>query len=108
MATGIESAKPARVRIVDAFRELLRHLPPHQVRVAGHYALATVETLRPGKWRPDPELQPRPGHMGVLVVDGLMTRDVVLGATVATELVGRGDMLRPADYDGADAPVRST
>jgi hypothetical protein len=43
--------------------------------------------------------------MGVLVVDGLMTRDVVLGSTVATELVGHGDILRPADYDGVGAPV---
>jgi CRP/FNR family transcriptional regulator, cyclic AMP receptor protein len=105
MAMSIETTKAPRVRIADAFPDLLRHLPPDQARVAGHYALATIETLQPGKWRPDPELQPQPGHMGVLVVDGLMTRDVVLGATVATELVGRGDVLRPADHDGAVAPV---
>src|SRR4051812_49796902 len=32
-------------------------------------------------------------------------RDVVLGDTVATEIVGRGDILRPAEHDGAAAPV---
>jgi CRP/FNR family transcriptional regulator, cyclic AMP receptor protein len=94
-----------RVRIADAFPQLLRHLPPDQAQVAGHYALATIETLQPGPWRPDPALQPRPGHMGVLVIDGLMARDVHLGSSVATELVGRGDILRPADHDGGDAPV---
>jgi hypothetical protein len=93
------------VRVADAFPDLLQALAPDQARVAGHYALATVETLRPGKWRPDPALQPQPGHMGLLVVDGLMSRDVVLGETIATELVGRGDILRPADYDGTAAPV---
>jgi CRP-like cAMP-binding protein len=41
----------------------------------------------------------------VLIVDGLLTRGVVLGQTVATELVGRGDILRPGDHDGAAAPV---
>jgi CRP/FNR family transcriptional regulator, cyclic AMP receptor protein len=105
MTTSVESTRRPRIRIADAFPELLSHLPPEKARVAGHYALATVETLRPGKWRPDPDLQPQPGHMGVLVVEGLMTRDVVLGETVAAELVGRGDVLRPADHDGAVAPV---
>src|ERR671928_26807 len=61
MTTRVETSKPPRVRIADAFPELLSHLPPDQARVAGHYALATVETLRPGKWRPDPDLQPEPG-----------------------------------------------
>ena len=103
-ATGRHAAAP-RVRIADAFPEMLRHLPPEQAQTAGHYALATIETLKPGPWRPDPGLQPQPGHLGVLVVDGLMTRNVQLGNTVATELVGRGDILRPADYDGSSAPV---
>ena len=98
-------ASGARIRVAEAFPELTRHLPPDQARIAGHYALATIEELRPGQWQPHPSLQPQPGHMGVLVVEGLMTRDVVLGNTVATELVGRGDILRPADYDGAAAPV---
>lgn len=97
--------KTPRIRVADAFPDLTRHLPPDQARIAGHYALATIETLRPGQWSPDPSLQPRPGHMGLLIIDGLMTRDVALGNTVATELVGRGDILRPVDFDGANAPV---
>jgi CRP/FNR family cyclic AMP-dependent transcriptional regulator len=32
-------------------------------------------------------------------------RDVVLGETVATEIVGRGDILRPTQHEGSGAPV---
>src|SRR5919202_6821841 len=37
--------------------------------------------------------------IGVLVVDGLLLRDVRLGETTTTELVGRGDVLGPPDHD---------
>lgn len=102
---GNSAVAGARIRMADAFPELTRRLPEDQQRIARHYALATVETLRTGQWRPQPSMSPRPGDLGVMVVDGLMTRDVVLGQTVATELVGRGDVLRPEDQDGVDAPV---
>ena len=46
-----------------------------------------------------------PGHLGLLVLDGLLSRDVILDKPLAAELVGQGDLLRPSDRDGADAPV---
>src|SRR4051794_4869475 len=94
-----------RISVVDALPELAHDLDAEQQRLARQYALATVETLKPGLWQPREELQPEPGHLGLLVLDGLLTRDVVLGETLATELVGRGDILRPVDHDGQDAPV---
>src|SRR5438045_3391058 len=42
---------------------------------------------------------------GLPVIEGILTREVVLGSTVATEIVGRGALLRPADHDGENAPV---
>src|SRR5918911_4150214 len=94
-----------RIRVIDAFPDLAHQLDPEQERLARHYALATLEVLEPGRWQPRQELDPDPGHLGLLVLDGLLTRDVVLGETLATELVGRGDVLRPSDHDGQDAPV---
>lgn len=101
----LTSPPEQRVRVADAFPELVRTLDPEQQRLVRQYALATLDVLAPGLWHPRRELQPEPGHLGLLVLDGLLTRDVVLGETLATELVGRGDILRPADYDGQDAPV---
>jgi CRP/FNR family cyclic AMP-dependent transcriptional regulator len=94
-----------KVRVVDAFPELAEPLDPEQQLLARRYAIATLEVLPPGLWQPRRELQPEPGHLGLLVLEGLLTRDVVLGETLATELVGRGDILRPVDHDGQDAPV---
>jgi hypothetical protein len=94
-----------RIPVADALPELIQHLDEGQAQTARRHALATLDTLSPGQWRPGPELAARPGDIGLLIVDGLMTRDVLLGQTVATELVGHGDLLRPGDHDGSSAPV---
>src|SRR2546421_3843894 len=93
------------IRVVDAFPELVRDLDDERAELARRHALATLEALTPGTWQPDLDIQRAPGHLGLLVIDGLLTRDVALGSTVATEIVGRGDILRPADHDGESAPV---
>src|SRR3954449_2494795 len=104
--TLMQNATSARkVRVIDAFPEMADQLDPEQERLARQYALATLEGVPPGLWHPRRTLQREPGHLGLLVLDGLLTRDVVLGETLATELVGRGDVLRPIDHDGQDAPV---
>jgi hypothetical protein len=36
-----------------------------------------------------------PSHLGLLVVDGVLARDVSLPGSVATELLGAGDVIRP-------------
>ena len=94
-----------KVRVADAFPDLLAELGPEDQRLVRQYAVATLETVPAGLWHPRRELEPDPGRLGLLVLEGLLTRDVVLGETLATELVGRGDILRPADHDGQDAPV---
>src|SRR5689334_53783 len=102
MLTGNREQK---VRVVDVFPDLADALDAEEQRVLRQYAVANALELPPGLWQPRRELQPEPGHLGLLVLGGLLTRDVVMGETLATELVGRGDVLRPADHDGQDAPV---
>ncbi len=49
-----------------------------------------------GDWGPaDPS-----GHLGLLVVEGLLLREVRLLGTCSAELIGHGDLLRPWDVDG--------
>jgi CRP/FNR family cyclic AMP-dependent transcriptional regulator len=36
-----------------------------------------------------------PQHLGLLIVDGIVTREVSLGDTVSAELLGTGDLIRP-------------
>ena len=94
-----------RLRVADALPEILEHLDPEQERVARNHLVAPVLVVERGRWTPRAELQPQPGHLGLLVLDGLLTRDVLIESTLATELCGRGDLLRPADHDGKDAPL---
>jgi hypothetical protein len=36
-----------------------------------------------------------PSHLGLLIAEGVLAREVVLGDTVSTELLGPGDIVRP-------------
>src|SRR3954470_8233129 len=94
----------SRSSLLDEFPELERALPAEERGAARARAIADVERLAAGPWRPV-AVESEPGDLGVMVLGGLMMRHVVLGQTVATELVGRGDVLRPATHDGAGAPV---
>ena len=95
----------ALIRVADAFPEAVGNLDPERSELARRHALAMLDALAAGRWQPPMEVQDQPGHLGLLVVEGLLTRDVVLGGATATEIVGRGDILRPADHDGESAPV---
>jgi CRP/FNR family transcriptional regulator, cyclic AMP receptor protein len=99
-----QRVKAERIRLIDAFPELVPELDDEQLRLASRYTL-TSWLLAAGPWKPGDPPEPGPGHLGLLVVDGLLTREVVLGEALATELVGRGDLLWPAGHDGLQAPV---
>jgi CRP/FNR family transcriptional regulator, cyclic AMP receptor protein len=46
------------------------------------------------------------GHVGLLVVDGVLARELVLGDTVSTELLGPGDVIRPLAAEHAAELLR--
>jgi len=46
------------------------------------------------------------GDLGLLVLDGLLMRDVTFARAACTELLGRGDLLRPWDWEREVVTVR--
>ena len=98
-------ATTTTVRLIDELPELAAGLDEENRVLARRHAVASCIELRRGQWQGSPEIQREPGHLGLLIVDGFLVRDVHLGHKVAAELVGRGDLLRPADHDGDEAPV---
>ncbi|MGZ4431149.1 MAG: hypothetical protein ACXVYV_05815, partial [Gaiellales bacterium] len=92
------SAVPRRVRVAEALPEIIEHLEPEQQEIARRQLVAELIVARTGSWRPQVPTN-RPGHLGLLVLDGLLSRDVILEKPLATELVGQGDLLRPSDRD---------
>jgi CRP/FNR family cyclic AMP-dependent transcriptional regulator len=54
-----------------------------------------VHTLDAGPWDADKLAAASPGHVGMLVLDGVLAREVLVSDTVSTELLGPGDVIRP-------------
>lgn len=83
-----------RVRVFEEAPELLQQVDDGE---ASSVRRLTTQMLRlePGVWQVklrDHELR---GHLGLLVLDGLLTRQVVIGEATCAELLGGGDVLRP-------------
>ena len=54
-----------------------------------------VTALAVGEWDGSRLAATDPENVGLLVLDGVMAREVVVGDTVSTELLGPGDIVRP-------------
>ena len=87
------------VAILDVDPDLAQDMAPERAAAARAHAVAAVDTLTPGEW-PDAALDigdPR-GAIGLLVIDGILARDLGLGGTSFIELIGEGEILRPWDH----------
>jgi hypothetical protein len=89
------------VRVLDEDPDLAHALEPGALAEARLKALAPLLALDRGEWRP-PSRPRHPGRdLGLLVLAGLLRRDVELAGRTASELLGPEDLLRPWD-DGPE------
>lgn len=100
------------LRVLDADPELGEGLSPEEFREAHHHAVAELRALDTGQWDPRPEDYGVNGSasgslLGLLIVEGLVLRDVGFARSVCAELLGPGDLVRPWDEDRryASAPM---
>jgi CRP/FNR family transcriptional regulator, cyclic AMP receptor protein len=86
------------VRVLERDPDLAADLRPEQVaRAREELVAALVEAdwrERSGSWAIGDR------GLGLLVVDGLLLREVRILSTSSGELLGAGDLLRPSDVDG--------
>jgi len=96
--------------LLDLDPDLGRDLPPDRRRAARQHLAPRVATLDRGPWSPDRVRTGGPGHLGVLIVDGLLARELLAHDVASMELLGPGDVLRPwsesADSELLEAVVR--
>jgi len=59
-----------------------------------------VTSFPVGEWDGSRLADADPTHLGLLLAEGVLAREVVLGDTVSTELLGPGDILRPWHIEG--------
>lgn len=94
------------VALVEVDVELAECIPPGDLEAARRQLLAATLELPLGVW--DPENLARATHdsvVGVLVIEGLLTRSVTLAGRTTGEIVGVGDILRPWDVEEGVPPV---
>jgi len=103
IATLSELSPP--IHLLDVDRELAGLLSASQAEAARQAILAPVLELPPGPWLPPIDGPPHPAELGYVVLEGLLIRDIELVSRRAGELLGRGDVLRPSEHDGEDAPL---
>jgi CRP/FNR family transcriptional regulator, cyclic AMP receptor protein len=89
--------------LLDLDPDLGRELPPDRCHAARRELAVRVATLERGPWSPE-RVETSHGHLGVLVVSGLLARELLAHDVASMELLGPGDVLRPWG-DSADAEL---
>ena len=91
------------VRVFDEEPDLLRGLDDATADLLRRRAISPKLWVDAGPWSPAADDRRFEGAVGLLVVDGLLTRTLELDGRRCPELVGAGDVLRP--WDEAEASV---
>jgi hypothetical protein len=96
------------VRVAEADPDLVGGLERDLASAAAHHLVARVVALPVGTWPQPPQFaQDFTGWLGMLVLSGLLVREVDLNGLCCCELLGPGDLLRPWEEDGPDAALQS-
>jgi hypothetical protein len=75
-------------------------LPDDRRELAERELRVRVTTFPIGEWDAARLADADPTHLGLLLVEGVLAREVVLEDTVSTELLGPGDIVRPWHIEG--------
>lgn len=94
----------ATIRLLDVDPELGRSVRPERRDEARRSALATSVAVPRGRWDMEALARDRTAVYGLLLLEGLVNRTVVLDGVPGAQLLGRGDLIPPHD-DPADALV---
>jgi CRP/FNR family transcriptional regulator, cyclic AMP receptor protein len=84
-----------RIAILDWDPDLAEDLPEHQLALARRQVLADVVSYPAGPWEVGPDDFEGTASLGLLVVEGLMAREVTVGDYTCAELLGPGDLIQP-------------
>jgi CRP/FNR family transcriptional regulator, cyclic AMP receptor protein len=84
-----------RVSVLEAEPSLGDGLDQRSVSTATRSAIASTSSLPRGRWQSEPWTFDVRGSLGLLLVEGMIARQLLVGEMEAVELLGPGDVLRP-------------
>lgn len=87
------------IALLEADPDLGEGLASEERELAGRVLLARARLVEPGDWDPHAMDLPDTPVVGLLIVDGIVTRDVVFAGRTTTEILGAGDIVRPWEDD---------
>jgi CRP/FNR family cyclic AMP-dependent transcriptional regulator len=93
------------IAVLQSDPDLAEDLTERQAALARERVLAEVCSYPRGKWAVDLDDFDDAGNMGLLIIDGLMTRDVTVAEYTCAELLGPGDIVPPWLRLGRDSSV---
>ena len=97
------SSTNGRVSLVEADPDLLKGIDPSTADEIRRAARANVVEFEAGPWRG--KALPTPSY-GFFILEGVISRGVVIQGRRSAELLGPGDVLRPTASDDVDSSVR--
>jgi CRP-like cAMP-binding protein len=89
----------SRTPLLDLDPDLGRLLARERVAEARSALGVRVALIRRGPWDAPALATAQPGHLGLLLLEGVVARGVLLADTTSIELMGGGDVLRPWHRD---------
>jgi hypothetical protein len=90
------------VELLSADPDLAADLTENEVKTARPQVTVAALTVAVGDEEALARRMDRPGLIGLLVVDGLLLREIEVAGTVVAELIGAGDLIHPGDITGSD------
>ena len=94
--------------MLDEDPDLAAILDGSRLAAATRDLRAVAFTVPVGRWEPDGHAPSLRGGIGLLVTDGVLARRVGTQRRSGAELLGPGDLLRPATSDGAAESIFKT
>ena len=92
---------PTPRALLDLDPDLGLLLDPDSLAAAGQELAVAVTKLAIGPWDAATLQNTNAANLGLLLVSGLLAREVLLRDTTSTELLGPGDLVRPWQLEGA-------
>lgn len=83
------------ISLLDHDPDLGEDLDGQQAEIARRELVVDVIHYPVGRWDVGPDDFNRVGSLGLLVIDGLLARQVTVGSYTCAELLGPGDVLQP-------------
>ena len=93
------------VPLLDADPDLGRLLSGEEFELGRRKLIVRRHFVEPGSWEGERLREAGPEHVGLLLLGGLMTRELVLADNVSSELLGPGDLVRPWQAAGPERLV---